>query len=266
MPLQRVGDVDLYYELVDYCEPWAHGRTPLLLIHGLGASHAMWLYQVPAFCGRFPVIAVDLRNHGASTKVYDDFTIADMATDLVRLLRVLGAESVHVLGLSLGGMVALQLALDHPASVRRLVLADTLGGAPAGMESIGKDALAFIENQPMAEIARTRITNAFSPKIDPHTRDYLIDQVAQNDKPAYVRSARAGFRFNALDRLGEIQKPTLVIVGEEDVTTPPMLSEVLASSIPNARLARIAGAGHISCIERPVEFNAVVREFLEEGC
>jgi pimeloyl-ACP methyl ester carboxylesterase len=80
-----------------------------------------------------------------------------------------------------------------------------------------------------------------------------------------VRAARAGFRFNALDRLGEVQKPTLVIVGEEDATTPPVLSEVLASSIPGARLERIPGAGHISCIERPAEFNAAVRKFLEEG-
>lgn len=265
MPRQRVGDVDLFYDLVDYCEPWGHGRKPVVLLHGLGGNHRMWLRQVPALCGRFPVINVDLRNHGASSKVFQDFTIADMATDVVRLFRVLGVEKAHVIGLSLGGMVALELALDYPMAVERLVLADTLAGVPAGMEGMAREGLALIEQAPMAEIARTRITNAFSPNVDPMAREYLIEQVAQNDKQAYVHAARAGFHFDARRRLGELTAPTLVVVGSEDTVTPPMLSEELASSISGARLARIAGAGHISCIERPDEFNAAVLEFLSGG-
>jgi pimeloyl-ACP methyl ester carboxylesterase len=262
MPQQRVGDVDLFYQLVDYCEPWASDRTPVVFLHGLGGSHGMWLYQVPAFCGRFPVLAVDLRNHGASTKVYAEFTIADMATDVVRLLRVLGVGSAHVVGLSLGGMVALQLAIDHPSAVNGLVLADTLAGAPPGFEQIGREALALIEKGSMAEVAKARITNAFSPEVDPNVRDYFIDQVAQNDKAAYVRAARAAFQFNARDRLRDVKARTLVVVGEEDATTPPTLSEELAAGIEGARLVRLAGAGHISNVERSQEFNAAVFEFL----
>jgi 3-oxoadipate enol-lactonase len=261
MPHQRVGDVDLFHELVDYCEPWRHDCTPVVFIHGLGGSHAMWLYQVPAFCTRFPVINVDLRNHGASTKIDAEFTIADMATDIARLLRVLGVSTAHVVGLSLGGMVALQLAVDHPSAVSGLVLADTLAGALPGMEHVGREALAFIENNSMAEVARARITTAFSPGVNSDARDHFIEQVSRNDKDAYVRAARAAFAFNLRDRLRDVKKQTLVVVGEEDVTTPPVLSEELAAGIPGARLVRLAGAGHISNVERPREFNAAVLEF-----
>jgi len=262
MPHQRVGDVDLFYHLADYCEPWAHDCTPLVFIHGLGCDHRAWLYQVPAFCGRFPVISIDLRNHGASTKVYADFEVADMARDVARLLRALGVEAAHIVGLSLGGMIALRLAIDHPVVVSCLVLADTLAGAPTGLEHVGRDALAFIENNAMADVARVRITNAFSPHVEPAVRSYFIDQVAQNDKAAYVRAARAGFRFDVRDRLSDVKKRTLVVVGAEDVVTPPLLSEELASGISGAKLAKIPGAGHISNVEKPDAFNAAVLEFL----
>lgn len=262
MPIQRVGDVDLFHEIVDYCEPWSHESTAVVFLHGLGGSHEMWLYQVPAFCSQFPVINVDLRNHGESSKIDADFSIADMATDVVRLLRVLGVSNTHVVGLSLGGMVALQMALDHPSVVSGLVLADTLAASPAGMESVGREAMEFIEKNTMAEIARVRITRAFSPNVDPAKRDYMIEKVAKNDKAAYLRAARAGFSFNQRDRLRDVKKPTLVVIGDEDATTPPFLSEELAAGIPGAELHRIAGAGHISNIEKPDEFNRAVIDFL----
>jgi 3-oxoadipate enol-lactonase len=262
MPFQSVGDIRLFYELIDYCEPWTRGPAPVVFIHGLGGSHEMWLYQVPAFCGRFPILTLDLRNHGTSGRTTDEFTIADMARDVARLLRAIGAERAHVVGLSLGGMVALQLALDHATVVASLTLADTMAGMPPDFEHLGREALRFIEESSMAEVAKTRITNAFSPDVNPVMRDYLIDQVAKNDKPAYVCAARAAFRFNVRDRLGAITTPTLVVVGDADIVTPPPLSEELAAGVRGARLVRIANAGHITSMERPAEFNAAVLEFV----
>lgn len=259
----RVGDIDLWYELTDFTEPWKSAPAPLLFIHGLGGDHSFWLYQVPAFCHRYPVLTVDLRGHGQSSKPDVDWTIEHMARDVVRLLRTLGAERVHVVGCSLGGMVAQQLALDYPLAVASLVLVDTLCGAPAGFEEVVREALQFIENNDMATVARARITNAFSDSVDPVMRDHVIDRVARNDKAAYVRTARATFGFTVRERLGEIAAPTLVIVGEEDRVTPPPLSEELARSIPGARLARIPKAGHISNMERPQEFNRRLSDFLD---
>jgi 3-oxoadipate enol-lactonase len=268
MPLQRVGDIELFYEFVDCTEPWTTGPAPVLFIHGLGGDFRMWLYQVPAFCGRFPTIAVDLRGHGRSTKPDADFGMDDLGRDLVRLLRTLGAERAHVVGCSLGGMVAQQFALDYPHATASLVLADTLCGPPPGaagepFDTAVRLGLQFIEDNPMSEIARTRITNAFSDTIDPVVRDYLIDRIAQNDKPNYMRAARAAFGFSVRERLGALRVPTLVVVGDEDRVTPPFLSDDLVAAIPGARLHHIAGAGHISNIERPEAFNRAVLEFLE---
>jgi pimeloyl-ACP methyl ester carboxylesterase len=262
MPYQRVGDVNLYYQLDDFCEPWRASRLPIVFVHGLGGSHAMWLYQVPAFCARFPVITIDLRGHGASSGGDKDFTMADLALDIARLLRVLGVGRAHVVGLSLGGMVVQQLALDHPQVVASLVLSDTVAGPMPGFESVMQDALRFIEENPMPAVAEARITTAFSERVDPEMRNYFIDQVARNQKAAYVRAARSAFTFSARERLGEITVPTLVLVGEQDRVTPPICSEELAGSIRGSRLVRIPGAGHITNVEFPSEFNAAVTEFL----
>jgi 3-oxoadipate enol-lactonase len=263
MPHVRVGDVNLYYELHDFCEPWRAARLPVVFVHGLGGSHAMWLYQVPAFCDRFPVITLDLRGHGQSTGgEKSNLTMGDMARDVVRLLRVLGVERAHVVGLSLGGMVAQQLALDQPLAVASLCLADTLAAPPAGFQDLMRAALQLIEENSMAVVAKTRITNAFSEQVDPTMRDYFIDQVTRNNKEAYVRAARAAFGFAVRDRLAEIRLPTLVLVGEQDRVTPPVCSEELAAGIRDAKLIRIPGAGHITNIEFPNEFNAALKEFL----
>src|SRR5262249_44114336 len=160
------------------------------------------------------------------------------------------AERAHLVGLSLGGMVAQQVALDHPLAVASLTLADTVCGAPPEFAEPMRAALRFIEESRMADVAKARITNAFSDAVDPVLRDYFIDQVARNDKTAYVRAARAAFRFAVGGRLSELRAPTLVVVGEHDRVTPPPLSEEIATRIPGARLAHIAGAGHISNIEQ----------------
>src|SRR4029079_7400191 len=95
MPQVRVGDVELYYELVDCTEPWHSGPPPIVLLHGLGTDRRIWLYQVPELCGRVPTILVDLRGHARASAPDGEWSVADMAHDVVRLLRHLGAERVH---------------------------------------------------------------------------------------------------------------------------------------------------------------------------
>jgi pimeloyl-ACP methyl ester carboxylesterase len=262
MPHVRVGDVELYYELIDCTEPWHSGPPPAVLLHGLGTDRRIWLYQVPAFCARLPTILVDLRGHGRSSAPRCEWTVADMAHDVVHLLRHLGAERAHLIGLSLGGMVAQQLAVDYPYAIASLVLADTVCGIPAGGTETAREALRFIEMHSMAEVARTRITTAFTDAVDPVMRGHLIEAVALNDKETYERAARAAFGFSVCQRLEEIAVPTLVVVGEGDRTLPLNWMEDIATRIRGARLVRIPGAGHISNMERPQEFNRAVLEFL----
>jgi pimeloyl-ACP methyl ester carboxylesterase len=222
----------------------------------------MWIRQIPAFCGDFPTITLDLRGHGYSSKPSTDWSTVEMAQDVGRLLRDLGVEKAHVVGCSLGGMVAQQLALEYPYAIASLVLVDTLCGIPADLHDVARASLEFVEKNPMPVVAKERITNAFSDRVDPVMRDYYIGQIAQNEKASYLRAARAAFSFANCHRLDEIKAPTLVVVGEADRVTPPPLSEDLAARIHGARLHRIPGAGHISNIERFDEFNETVREFL----
>jgi 3-oxoadipate enol-lactonase len=262
MPTARVGDIELFYELVDCTEPWKAGRPPVVFLHGLGGTHRMWIHQIPAFCGDFPTIVLDLRGHGSSSKPNNDWSTFEMAQDVARLLRDLGVEKAHIVGCSLGGMVAQQFGLEYPYATTSLVLVDTLCGIPAELQDVARSSLEFIEKNPMSVVAKQRITNAFSDRVDPMMRDHYIGEIAQNEKAPYLRAARAAFGFSMCHRLEEIKAPTLVVVGEADRVTPPPLSEELASCIRGARLVRIPEAGHISNVERPVEFNETVREFL----
>ena len=262
MPHVRVGEVELYYELVDCTEPWRPGIPPAVLLHALGTDRRIWLYQVPAFCARVPTLLVDLRGHGRSSAPAAEWTIADMAHDVVRLLRHLGVERAHLIGLSLGGMVAQQFALDYPYATASLVLADTVGGMPEAFQATAREQLRFIETHTMAEVATTRITRGFTDDVNPLMLRHLIETVALNDKATYERAARAAFGFTPRGRLEDIVAPTLIVVGEGDRTFPLPMMEELAQRIRGARLVRIPGAGHISNMERPQEFNRAVLDFL----
>ncbi|MEO8603530.1 MAG: alpha/beta fold hydrolase [bacterium] len=259
MPDVRLGDVNLYYELIDCSEPWRSGNPPAVLLHGLGTDRRLWLYQVPALCPRLPVLAVDLRGHGRSSAPDGEWTIADMARDVVRLLRHLGAEKAHLIGLSMGGMVAQQFALDYPYATASLVLADTASRVDP---DAARDGLAFMAAHSMREIATARITTAFSDAVNPLMRGHVIEQAALNDKDAYLQAARAVFGFDVWSRLDEIAAPALVVLGEADRTFPHERMVEVASGIRGARLVRLAGAGHISNMERPQEFNRAVLDFL----
>lgn len=263
MPHVPVGNgIALYYELYDFTPPWKAGPPPVVFLHGLGGDRRLWLFQVPEFCARYPTVLIDLRGHGLASRADADFTVADMARDVVRLTWHLGIERAHFVGLSMGGVVAQQIAFDFPPLIASLVLADTFSTLPEPLRDMAAAALARMEQQDMGEIARERISLAFSNHVDAATREYFIQQLAKNDKQAYLRAARAVFTFDAGERLKRLSQPTLVIVGEEDRVTPLPLAQELARSIAQSELAVVPQAGHISNVENPTHFNQAVLSFL----
>jgi pimeloyl-ACP methyl ester carboxylesterase len=262
MPHVRVGDVELYHELVDCTEPWKAGSPPVVLLHSLGTDRRIWLYQVPALCSRVPVLSVDLRGHGRSSAPEHDWSIGDMALDVVRLLRHLGCEKAHLVGVSMGGMVAQQFAIDYPYATASLVLASTIAGVPPEGEAMARETLRALEAQPMRAIAEERITAAFSDAVDPLMRGHFIEQAALNEKERYLRAARAVFQYAPSSRLDEIAAPALVVVGEADRTVPVAWMEALAGRIRGAQLARIPNAGHLVNLEAPDAFNRTLLQFI----
>jgi 3-oxoadipate enol-lactonase len=263
----QVNGQVLYYEV--------HGEGPaLVLVMGIGYDSSLWtLAQVPALSLQFRVVLVDNRDAGRSSTANHPYGIADMADDLAGLLDVLGIQRTHLLGLSMGGMIAQEFALRHPNRLDRLVLAGT-GAAPARSAVDPIQIWSWIKaNDATGEVfGGQQLAALFSAAFlrNHEAVQETVALLASNPYPmsseAYGRQAAAYLQFDALDRLGGITAPTLVIVGEQDLLTPPWIAREVADAIPGARFEVIRGDGssHVVPIERPDDFNRLVSDFLTE--
>jgi pimeloyl-ACP methyl ester carboxylesterase len=268
------GPKVMQLEVVDghlYVEEHGEGRTPLLLIAGLGYSMWSWCYQLPAFGARRRTIAFDNRGTGRSSLESGPFSMEQFADDAVAVLDALGIASAHVLGMSMGTFVAQVMALRAPERVRSLVLA---GGGPGGPEHapIPAETLeAWLESSqlPPPEFVRQTMHLSFSPGwSDAHPERYEELVAARLEHPTPPECWQAQFaaagRFlqdgAPVERIGV---PVLVIHGDADRVVPLSNGQLLARRIPGAELAVLAGRGHVAHLESPEEFNALVDAFLE---
>jgi pimeloyl-ACP methyl ester carboxylesterase len=252
----------LYYEI--------HGQgEPLLVISGLGGDIIGWGLQIQPWNKHFQVIVFDNRDAGRSSLAAGPYTIADMAADTVALLRALGIERAHVLGASMGGMIAQELALAHPDMVDKLVLVCTTAQMARYRLSLIDPWKWIVNNDPPAEIPSAYLvswcmTHDFQQNAA--AVEDLIGQIVNAPYPqspsAFGRQADAVRGHDALDRLGGITAPTLVIVGDQDLLTPPWLARQLAAAIPGARLQILEGGGHCLFWEIADRFNQTVIDFL----
>lgn len=263
----RTNGQDLYYEI--------HGDgPPLVLVMGIGYDSSLWtLQQVPALSTRFRVVLLDNRDAGRSSRAEQPYGIADMADDVAGLLDALDIQRTHVLGLSMGSMIGMEFALRHPDRLDRLVLAGP-GAAPARSTVDPISIWNWVKSHdPGGEIfGGQQFTWLFSSAFlrNPQAVQETAALLASNPNPvepeAYDRQAQAYLRFDALDRLGDIQAATLVIVGEQDLLTPPWVAREVADGIPGARLEILTGDGssHVLPLERPDDFNRLVMKFIAE--
>lgn len=261
MPKAEVNGIKLYYEV--------HGRgEPLMLVSGIGYGGWVWYKQVPALSERFRVILIDNRGAGQSDKPDEPYTVEIFAADTVGLLDALQVEQAHVLGASLGGMIVLQLALDHPQRVDHLLLCSTAFGGPNTVLP-EPEVLQFMTQ--LSGTAEERFQKglelSFGPGfIEAHPEDtaFIRQKMAENRQPdyAYRRQVMAPLGFNVEARLAEIEHPTLVLAGEADRVVPVENARRLARRIPHAHLQIFAGAGHLCFIEQPEAFNRAVLDFL----
>lgn len=238
--------------------------APLLLLHGLGSGAADWLLQMPEFSAHFRVIAPDLRGHGHSDKPPGPYSIAEMAADVAELQEALGASPAHVLGLSMGGMVALQLAADYPAIVYSLVIANSVPAlAPRNVSERLRlwQRLALARTLGPARSGRFLSRRLFPKPEQEAYRQLIAERWAENDADAYLASMRACIDWSVVDRLGEIHCPVLVISGDEDYL-PLDAKRELAERLPDGRLLLIADSRHATPIDQPEAFNRAVLDFL----
>jgi pimeloyl-ACP methyl ester carboxylesterase len=248
-----------------------HGAgAPLLLIHGLGYARWGWEPVLPGLAERFDVVLFDNRGIGESDAPPGPYTVAEMAADAVRVLDEAGLERAHVVGTSLGGMVAQELALSSPGRVDRLVLACTTPGGPRA-HPMPQQTVALIAEAATLEPAvalRRFVENALSPatvSTQPEVVERILGhRLGTAQSPAcWAAQAAAGGAFDAYERLDALRAPTLVQTGTEDVVVDPRNSELLAELLPAGRLETFPGTGHLFFWERPEEFVASVTTFLE---
>ncbi|RLC63811.1 MAG: alpha/beta hydrolase [Chloroflexota bacterium] len=236
-------------------EQRSEGRPVLILVHGAGGNHLQW----PAELRRLPeatVYALDLPGHGRSGGQGRD-TIAGYAEAIVGFLDALGIERAVVVGHSMGGAIALTLALDFADRMAGLVLIATgarLRVAPVILEGMRSDFEGSVEL-----ITRFAWSSEASPALIELGRRALLE----TGPDVLLGDLNACDRFDVMERLGGIKIPALVIVGTADQLTPPKYARFLAEHIPNAQLVLIEGAGHMVMLERPAEIAGAVREFLE---
>ena len=259
MPTLQINDINMYYEI--------NGQgQPLLLIHGLGSSSKDWEKQVPAFSEHYKVITFDARGHGRSDKPRGPYSIPMFADDVAGLMHKLEIVPAHVLGISMGGMIAFQLAVDHPELIKSMVITNA---TPELVVRSFKERLVVVQREMIVRLIGMRkmgevLGGRLFPKPDhDEIRRIFIERWAENEPRAYLASMRALVGWSVMNHIEDIEIPTLVIAADQDYTWIGE-KEAFVAKMQNTELVVIEDSRHATPAERPEEFNQAVMGFLVE--
>jgi len=267
LPYETIGDIDIYYEV--------HGPSdapPLICIEGWGYSLWMWFRQIPTFKEKYRCVVFDNRGVGRSSMPDYPYTMKMFANDTIGLMDALDIPSAHILGISMGGFIAQQVAISYPEKVRSLILGSTSFAGPNSISAADKtQALMFAsatETLSKEQAMEMRYSVTFSPNFYEENKP-LIKQIIEwrekRPQPLYARAnqASATLGLNLEPEVEEISCPVLVIHGDSDLIVPSKNAEMLADALPKAKLVLIEGGPHLSFIEYYEKFNEEVLNFLD---
>lgn len=258
VPSAALDGLDLHYE------ERGSGR-PLLLVAGIPGVADDWAPLAERLSGSRRVVAYDNRGSGSSTVTPGPYTTATLAADAVALLDHLGIERADVFGMSLGGMIAQELALGWPERVDRLVLGCTHCGVRHAPRMPRDTGLAFaMETDDWGERMRALAPFAFASDVDPVLLERFVEKKARDvqDPEGYRAQIAAVLAHDTYDRLPRIAATTLVVTGDDDRVIPAASSDVLHERIPGSLLYVIRGAGHLFILERPDETVRALESFV----
>lgn len=260
MPTLHINGINLSYT--------EQGQgAPLLFLHGLGSRGEDWAFQAPFFAARYRVITADMRGHGESDKPPGPYSVPMMTDDVIGLLDALQIDSAHIVGLSMGGMIAFQLVVDRPERVRSLVIANS---GPALVPRNASEWLRIQQRLALAQMFGPSRTGQFlSKRLFPkpeqsYLREQFITRWSQNDRDAYLAALRAIVGWSVAERIAEIRCPVLVVSGDRDYT-PLDAKREYTGRIPSAQFLLVEDSGHATPIDQPEQFNNAVLGFLERG-
>jgi len=246
------------------------GAGPLaVFLHGIGGNRTNWHDQLPVFGNHFHAVAWDARGYGESDDYEGALAMNDFVGDLRRVLDHLDSERAHLIGLSMGGVIALDFAASYPDRVATLTLCDTLPGLTHLSESQRAEFIRLRQEPLLAGKEPQDIAPAVAKSLlgkNPRSGSYekLVASLSALHKQSYLKTIAASVNYAREFVLEAIEVPVHVVVGAEDTLTPPSVSRTMAQRIPGARLTIIEEAGHLSNIEQPEAFNRAVLGFLLE--
>lgn len=243
----------------------SHGPL-VLMLHGLGSRGDDWVFQIEALQDEYRVLTLDLRGHGISPSAPGWPTLRDLAVDVAGLLQQMGERRAHVVGLSLGGGVALQIGVDFPDLVESLTI---VNAAATLRVPFRRFPIAFMRLALLLTGRRRRLGEWVAVGLFPRAdqlqlREVAAERIAENTRPNYLKAINAILRFDLRKEVRLIEVPTLVVAGRLDRTVPLRSKVALAQAVPGARLEVIENSGHATPLDAPVEFNRILLEFISE--
>ncbi len=251
--------IDIHYTI--------EGEGPVVTMsHSLGANLSMWDDQARALKGRYRVLRYDTRGHGQTSAPLGPYSFAQMANDLCGLLTGLGIAETHFVGISMGGMIGQVFALTYPTMVRSLVLCGTTSRFPAEVGPVWEERIRTVQAQGMEPLVEPTLQRWFTAPFRERRQDVMdrVRVMLRTTPPqGYIGCCHAIPKINVTDRLGQIRCPALVIVGEDDPSTPVEMSRTIREALPLSELAILRSASHLSNLEQPEEFNRVLLGFLD---
>lgn len=239
----------------------------MLFLHGIGGNRRNWDRQVVAFSARYRAAAWDARGYGDSDDYPGALDFADFGRDLERVLDHLAVDRAHLVGLSMGGRIARDFALQLPHRVASLTLANSSPGydalSPEEVQAyVAARRAPLLAGKTPRDIAPERARQLISSRPAPGVYEELVESLAALRKDSYLKSIEASVTQDRAAPIERIAVPTLVITSDEDRLYTPVLARAMAQRIPGAELVEIQGAGHLSNIEQPARFNEAVLGFL----
>lgn len=255
--------ITLNEQLLHYTDEGNAAGSPLVFINSLGTDLRIWDAIIPHFVASHRIIRHDKRGHGVSGCPVPPYTIRQHADDLVGLLDHLAIESAIVVGISVGGMIAMDFAINHPGRIEKLVLCDT---APKiGTVAMWNERIDTLRANGMAHLGKIILSRWFAPNFateQPDAYAGYYNMLTRTPIDGYTGTCEALRDADLWPDVRTIQAPTLVLCGAEDLATPPEDAAQLAAAIPTASFQPIANAAHLPCIEQPEEMATMLQPFL----
>ena len=255
----KTNDIETHYT-IEGEGPW------VTMSHSLACNLSMWDEQAKLLSAKYKVLRYDTRGHGGSSAPRGPYTLEQLADDAKALFDALGIKRTHWIGLSMGGMIGETFALKHPGFFQSMVLADTTSRRPPNAEQMWGERVAIARDKGMEGVREGTLGRWFTEPYRAQRKD-VIEKIGRDITSTPVEGfagcCDAIAKIDVLDRLKEIDCPTLVIVGDQDHGTPPEMARAIQANLRGSELVIIPSAAHLSNVEQPEAFNKAITSFLD---